>query len=930
MFGALRRLLRRWTRRLKDRSPVVMPAARAPDEADQDPVGSAVMRGLASRGIHGKAYRLEAVHKAARRYFARDVPSVAPDEALAQLLGFVEVFPDDEQLQILAGRMLDRSSFRATAPQVWIGIHNRFPESSPASARFLSTRTHKFIGQLDERSGANAFAGQLPSPIAPDPADPDPIATAVERGILEAKPGLATPIPVIRAARRLFSRDGASASPDEALAQILGFVEAYPHDEQLQDLANRMLQRSSFRRFASWSIPPARPPAIGDVDPIGSAVKRGSAAAGQDDSPPPALLKAAGRYFSRDGWPDYDPDEALAEILGFIEVYPNNERLQLFAGRMLERSSRQEAAIIGWSGVSERFPRSTTAFTYLIARMKRDRGAEAAHSWLLSRFPVLPENQDDLANYAVGFSQINEFELADQAHEMLLVNSPQREDVYLLYASSLERRGEHDRAARILEQGREVIGQPRTFSTHSARLAQRSAALRSAFPELAKADGAGNREILQLFLREAARHRKQPEPASGRIGRILLIGGSLAAGGAERQFVATALRLQAATQGSDRVAGLTVAGPVSMLCQSLTSRDGAAFFLDAVTASGIPVADMSSLPDISEQNSASCVDPYRRFLDFLPRRIADGVRLLSDAIREQAPEVVHIWQDGMVLSAAAAAIVAGVPRIVLSMRTMPPIDRLGRKKPEYETLYRELLAMPGVTMTANSARAAARYAEWLEVPAERIPVVRNGVQQLPDGATEATAALDVSFAARTEPAAFTLGCVMRFDENKRPGVWLDTARRVLDAIPDARFILVGDGPLWEIAKERAGALGLAERTLFVGRSAEVGFWLSRMSVFLLLSHVEGLPNGTIEAQLAGVPVVTTPAGGAAETILPGKTGVVLPNADSVDPDEIATLLISLANDPERLRAMSREAAAWAERTFSSETMISATVKAYSA
>ncbi len=694
----------------------------------------------------------------------------------------------------------------------------------------------------------------------------------------------------------------------------------------------RIVRRTRRRlgRFAlgliEGPLPPPRRPDPDDADPIGTAAR---ARPPRKPTASDRVMHAATQLFSTNGVVA-DADAALARILGFVEVYAGDERLQVLAGRMLERSSLSRHAARCWTGISERFPGSHIALARRIGQMSRGRGAEAAHSWLLARFPSLPSEPADLSAYAAAFSQINEYEQADLAHEVLLRVAPRDQESYLLYAKSLERRGEYETAARILAAGRVAVGgEPRRILSAMERGAKRADALARVFPELGRGK-ASTRDVLDLMLAQArsATPGLAARTASQPIGGILLIGGSLAAGGAERQFVQTALHLQKAVAEGRLVRGQRIAGPVSVICQSLTARDDADFFLGTLISAGIEVVEMSALPAERGRASGSAVAPYLRFLDYVPTRIVDGVLRLSDFIRERAPEIVHIWQDGMVLTAGAAALIAGAPRIVLSARTMPPVDRLGRKKPEYQTLYRGLLARAGVTLTANSCRAARRYADWLDLPLGRVRVVRNGVVALPVLATVTSSRLATAFDGRTEPDGFTLGCVMRFDENKRPAAWLAVARRVCDAVEHARFILVGDGPLFEQAKAQAAALGIEGRVLFTGRSPDVGYWLSRMSLFLLLSHIEGLPNVLIEAQLAGLPVVTTPAGGASECIRPETSGVVLPSADLVDPDTIAAEVIALAQDFERRRSMAQAARAWAETAFSVEAMLGATIEAY--
>jgi glycosyltransferase involved in cell wall biosynthesis len=66
-----------------------------------------------------------------------------------------------------------------------------------------------------------------------------------------------------------------------------------------------------------------------------------------------------------------------------------------------------------------------------------------------------------------------------------------------------------------------------------------------------------------------------------------------------------------------------------------------------------------------------------------------------------------------------------------------------------------------------------------------------------------------------------------------------------------------------------------------------------MDVFLLTSRIEGLPNVLIEAQALGVPVVTIPAGGAAETLDHSRTGIVLEGSES---EKAAEMIVNLLHD----------------------------------
>jgi glycosyltransferase involved in cell wall biosynthesis len=277
----------------------------------------------------------------------------------------------------------------------------------------------------------------------------------------------------------------------------------------------------------------------------------------------------------------------------------------------------------------------------------------------------------------------------------------------------------------------------------------------------------------------------------------------------------------------------------------------------------------------------------------------------------------------MAFETALAALLARVPRIIVCLRSVPAIDRPDRYRFEYPVLFHALLAAQNVALCCNSRFAAARYGQWLGVDPDKFAVIPNGVARLPGGGDEPSQALYREFDARTGKSPLTLGVVMRLDENKRPLLWVKAAASILEKLPSARFVVVGDGRLRRQVMKWTRERGIAHRFLFAGVSQSVGFWLSKMDLFMLLSKQEGLPNALIEAQLSAVPVVITPAGGAPETMIAGATGIV------VDPDpaaeEVAARVLDLAAEPVRLRAMGAAGRKRASESFSVAQMLRETI-----
>jgi glycosyltransferase involved in cell wall biosynthesis len=411
-------------------------------------------------------------------------------------------------------------------------------------------------------------------------------------------------------------------------------------------------------------------------------------------------------------------------------------------------------------------------------------------------------------------------------------------------------------------------------------------------------------------------------------GPAVLLTGSLGAGGAERQLVNTAIGLNAMAPAQRALEDGTTIDSVQVVARSLKDRKDGAFYLHDLQTAGIEVQSYRELPDFSGQLSSSVVRPALSALGLLPWSTAEAVIKLSDWLCARKPQVVHIWQDGLIYAAGLAALLAGVPRIVLSGRSTPPPDRRERYPIEYDIIFKSLMRAPGVTLSVNSRHAASRYASWLDLDIQKISVIPNGVEAFPvEGDAESEAAFS-AFADRTRGSTLTLGAVMRLDEVKRPLLWIDAAAGVLTRVPNARFIIIGDGPLRAKMERRAQALGISCQCLFAGRSTRVGYWLSKMDAVMLLSEHEGLPNALIEAQLLGVPVITSPAGGAAETLIPNVTGIV--TSASPLPSEIGQIVAALVSTPGRLAQMGFAAREWAQSAFPMGKMLANTLDLYGA
>ncbi len=391
---------------------------------------------------------------------------------------------------------------------------------------------------------------------------------------------------------------------------------------------------------------------------------------------------------------------------------------------------------------------------------------------------------------------------------------------------------------------------------------------------------------------------------------VLYATGSLGAGGSERQLVLTA-------KGVKRL----LARDVHIVTRSDLVGD-LAFFAEAALEKDVVLHDGRSCCDDDDD----LVPPeLQRLNEVFPGNtaFADAIWYYAERIKRVRPAVVHCWLDETNVVAGIAAVMCGVPRVVLGGRSLSPVN-FGFYQPYFRVAYQELLALPQVKLLNNSFAGRRDYARWLGLPENSIEVVPNGLEiaATETGGLRPEAGSDSGAALTGGPV---IGMIGRIAEEKRPFLWLDIARLVLDRRPDARFVWIGSGPMREVMLARAKDIGIGDRLSVPGLSNDVTSAFRSMTLFLMTSRVEGLPNASIEAQHFGIPVVIAAVGGAPETIAEGITGV---SVTGDEPDKFADAVMRFLENPD-LAKMARQAApAFVADTFSVDRMLQRSIEIY--
>jgi glycosyltransferase involved in cell wall biosynthesis len=204
------------------------------------------------------------------------------------------------------------------------------------------------------------------------------------------------------------------------------------------------------------------------------------------------------------------------------------------------------------------------------------------------------------------------------------------------------------------------------------------------------------------------------------------------------------------------------------------------------------------------------------------------------------------------------------------------------------------------------------------VAEEKTAVVYNGLdleRVKPSGVTRANAIAQLGLAASESQRFVTLVANMRHPVKDQP-TFLKAAARVVKLVPNAAFVLAGEGELREQISDLAVSLGLRDKALFPGRVDRVADLLEISDVCVLSSRAEGFSNSILEYMAAGKPVVATEVGGAAEAIQEGVSGYLVPAGD----DELmAERITRLLQDPAKARSMGEKGRQIISEHFSCET-----------
>ena len=381
---------------------------------------------------------------------------------------------------------------------------------------------------------------------------------------------------------------------------------------------------------------------------------------------------------------------------------------------------------------------------------------------------------------------------------------------------------------------------------------------------------------------------------------------SLYSGGAERQ--ACNLMVALAQQGKD----------VHLL--SLSPLVGSsAHYLPLLERSGVGIIDMSEHYQGAsfEEIKATVPEESLRVLAYDNPLMQRQIWPVFYRIFSENPANVVCFLDTPNLIGGVAACLAGVPGVVTSFRNINP-SSFDFYERWYDPYYAALIQSPKLLMTGNSLGGNQSYADWLRLPVSRIKLLRNGV----DFSHYQNVTTELQEQARTclklEHDSVVIGGVFRLSEEKRPALFIDVVRQLLNLNPHVIAFIAGEGPLKSQLERQIKAHHLQGKVHLLGPVQQVSPYIAISTLMLQTSRTEGTANSLLEAQYLRVPVAATPGGGVEESFDNGKSGWLLSESE---PAEIAQQLANILTDAEELKRRGQQGHEFVLRHFCLEQSV---------
>ena len=265
---------------------------------------------------------------------------------------------------------------------------------------------------------------------------------------------------------------------------------------------------------------------------------------------------------------------------------------------------------------------------------------------------------------------------------------------------------------------------------------------------------------------------------------------------------------------------------------------------------------------------------------------------LRQVFRELRPDLVYSFNYAGNAYARLAGLLAGVPILITGERDI--------YMSRFMALLERLL-LPFTECVICNAEAIRRdLIDRVGLAGNKVITIPNAVVVPPAFGPEEKEAARRSIGAGVDEVV--VGTITRIAAKKNLGMLVRAAGLCRTARAPVRFYIVAGGPDEKSLRDTIRERGLEKCITLLGPKEDAWTLLPGFDLFVLTSHIEGLPNTVMEAMAAGLPCICTDVGGCRELVEDGVTGYLVPPDDE---QALLARIMEMAADPEARAAMGR-------------------------
>lgn len=292
---------------------------------------------------------------------------------------------------------------------------------------------------------------------------------------------------------------------------------------------------------------------------------------------------------------------------------------------------------------------------------------------------------------------------------------------------------------------------------------------------------------------------------------------------------------------------------------------------------------------------------------------------MCQLILREKPDIVHTHLFKSDLHGRLAARLCGVPVVVSTSHN----NDVWAKRFPLGHLY-GFTAKLTDRVIAVSDEVREYQIRYTGISPEKIIVIENGVD-VKRFANQENTRRAIRDELQIHADAPVIGIIGRLQPQKDHSNFLRAAVQIRKNLSEARFLIVGDGPLCEELMAQAETLGLGSAVIFCGVRQDIPAVLAALDVLVISSKWEGLPVTLLEGLAARRPIASTAVGGVPNVVVDGESALLVPSEDS---SALADAVLKILQNPSLAKSLVDAGFEQVKNQFSLDAMVAKILTLY--